>query len=125
MAAPVVLLIDDDPDDRASMRGLLQEAGFHVMETASAKQALHYLTSDEPLPSLIVTDLAMPDMSGWEFVNIINAYVRLSVIPLLVVSGVEQQRRRFPTESVRRFFTKPIDSTTFVSAVKQWVPLQN
>ncbi len=119
MAAPRVLLIDDDADDRASMRTLLHDAGFQVIETASAKEALHFLTSEAPLPQLIVTDLAMPDMSGWEFVNIIHAYVRLSVILLLVVSGVEPQRRRFPADAVTGFFSKPIDAKTFVTTARQ------
>ena len=118
-ARPLVLLIDDEPEERDGLRGLLEDAGYDVVEASSGRKALNYLTSDAQPPALIVTDLAMPDMSGWELINILQAYVRLSVIPVVVVSGVEPQRHRLKGAAVADVLRKPIDPPAFIQLVQR------
>lgn len=88
-----------------------------MVDVPDGRRALNYLTAEGADPSLIVTDLAMPDMSGWEFINILQAYVRLSLIPLFVVSGVDAQKHRIRLGSVSEYFRKPIDPKYFIEAV--------
>lgn len=114
-----VLLLDDELDERTGVRALLEPAGFDVVDVDTGRRALHYLTSTADDPSLIVTDLAMPDMSGWEFIGILQAYVRLSLIPLFVVSGVEQQRTRIRLGAVREWFRKPLDADRFIDLARR------
>ena len=114
-----MLLIDDDAEARAAMRCLLVDSGFDVVEASDGKHAMHYLTASLPEPSLIVADLVMPDMTGWELINILQAYVRLSNIPVLVVSGSELDKHPVRDGSVLEFFPKPLDADAFLAAAKR------
>ena len=112
-----MLIIDDDPEARAAMRTLLSEAGHDVVEASDGRGAIHYLTASLPEPSLIVADLAMPDMNGWELINVLQAYGRLACIPIVVVSGVDLHQHPHRDEGVLEFFPKPLDSERFLNAV--------
>lgn len=113
----LVLIIDDDLEARAALRTLLAEAGHDVVEAADGRGAIHYLTASLPEPSLIVADLAMPEMNGWELINVLQAYGRLSCIPIVVVSGVDLHQHPHRDEGVLEFFPKPLDAARFLSAV--------
>jgi CheY-like chemotaxis protein len=81
-----ILVIDDDPDHVALVTQLLELAGHFVEQAANGKQALDRLARD-PLPSLILLDLSMPVMSGWELLAILRNDARLAHIPILVMSA--------------------------------------
>jgi CheY-like chemotaxis protein len=84
----VVLLVDDYAESRATVRELLDNNGYEVIEAAHGQQALDFLVSSpEPPVQLIVLDLQMPIMNGYQFLTLLGNYVRLSTIPVLVVSG--------------------------------------
>ena len=112
-----VLVVEDDPDDRASLCELLADASYDVVEARNGREALQYLTSDEPEPALIVTDLQMPQMSGWELVTVLQGYARLATLPVLVVSARDLQARPTREEGVVEFFLKPLDTRRFLNAV--------
>ena len=114
-----ILVIDDDPEARAALRALMTDAGFDVAEAADGEEAIHYLTSKRNDPVLIVTDLEMPDVSGWEFINVLQAYVRLSTMPVLVVSGKQLHERPVKEDGVLEFFPKPLDVERFLAAVER------
>jgi CheY-like chemotaxis protein len=83
-----VLVVDDCADARETIRDLLEEHGYPVIEAANGQQALNLLVSQsKPRIGLIVLDLRMPVMDGHEFLKILRSYVGLSRIPVLVVSG--------------------------------------
>lgn len=113
----LVLIIDDDPEARAAMRLLLGQAGHDVVEASDGRKAIHYLTASVREPSLIVADLAMPDMNGWELINVLQAYGRLSCIPIVVVSGMSLNQHPHRDEGVLEFFSKPVDAERFLTAV--------
>jgi CheY-like chemotaxis protein len=91
-APPLVLLVDDDGDVRASFKEALEARGCDVVEAKTGKRALHYLTSDAPLPSLVLSDVTMPEMGGWELATIIGLTGRLSSIPVMLMSSMETAR---------------------------------
>jgi CheY-like chemotaxis protein len=118
MNRPTILLIDDDAEDLGDLAAMLVAAGFETVAVRNGREALHYLTSGKTEPAIIVTDLAMPDMSGWEFINILQAYVRLSVIPLVVVSGVDLRPELLARDSVAQYFRKPIVPKKFIEGLR-------
>jgi CheY-like chemotaxis protein len=81
-----VTVIDDDDDLRASLAGVLQDYGHHVDSFARAEDALAAL-NDGLRPALILLDLMMPGMNGWELREKILEDPRLAAIPLVVVTA--------------------------------------
>jgi CheY-like chemotaxis protein len=88
--SPRILIVDDEVDQRSALRTTLENAGHEVIEASDGREALHHLTSDEPPPDLILLDLRMPEMSGWEFASLVARYTRLTSIPIVVLSGVTE-----------------------------------
>lgn len=81
--APSILIIDDESGVRSVIRRLLQEAGYFVYEAISARDALRAV--DDRYFDLIITDLSLPGMDGFEFLEAVRA--QLPHIKLIVVSG--------------------------------------
>jgi len=119
MDGRTALVVDDDPQARAAMSELLAGARFTVIEAKNGADAIHYLTSNPGEPAIIVTDLAMPDMTGWELINVLQAYARLAMMPVLVVSAVQLKDQPVREEGVIECFTKPLDARRFLAAVER------
>jgi len=102
-----VLIVDDDPDLRASLRDLLEDVGCSVTEASSGRQALTYLLSVEAEPSLIILDLKMPAMDGNKLLELLDAYAQLSAIPIIVLSGTNPEREPLSRPVAHRF-VKPV-----------------
>ena len=82
----LVLLVDDDEDVRVSLRALLVSQGYAIAEARDGQQALDYL-QDNPPPCLILLDLVMPRMDGWEFLTLKAQDKKLAALPVVITSG--------------------------------------
>jgi|SRR6478735_1264177 len=81
-----VLVVDDDLDLRDVLSDLLADDGFEPISVESGKAALRYLEGGEQ-PSLILLDLMMPDMSGWDFRRAQLRNPQLADIPVVVMTA--------------------------------------
>jgi DNA-binding response OmpR family regulator len=113
-----ILIVDDEPELRAAMRGLLESQGYTVVGAQNGKKALHYLTSDESMPDLIVLDLSMPELTGWELASILARYTRLASIPIVVVSALTEHMHSI-RELVAASMQKPVHSEALLKVVAQ------
>ena len=84
-----MLIVEDDPDTRGAIDALLREEGLAVETAANGNEALAYLQSAGK-PLLILLDLNMPGMSGWEFRRRQKADPDLSDIPVVVMTGYDE-----------------------------------
>jgi len=76
-----VLFVDDEPSVRITGAAVLEAAGYEVLTAADGLEGLHAL--DEALPDLIISDLRMPNMSGFEFLAVVrNRFPQISTIAL-------------------------------------------
>ena len=116
-ADPPILIVDDERDAREELRALLESMGYRVVEAANGRKALHYLTSDQPEPQLILVDLRMPEMTGWELVALMKAYAPLSGIPVVVISAHEPYRRIMP-QGIFAYLKKPIAPELLLKTVE-------
>lgn len=103
-----VLVVDDHTDTREFVCELLRAEGYAVAEAENGKVALAFLVAEvEREPCLIILDLEMPVMTGWELLVVIRDHHRLSQIPVLVTSGSKIRLDELPRSSVVGFLRKP------------------
>src|SRR5688500_8507847 len=84
--ANTVLIIDDNADDRAELRRTLQADGFRVHDYASAETALAALRENPHAIGVIILDLTMPTLSGWQFRAVQLADPILRGVPTIIVT---------------------------------------
>jgi signal transduction histidine kinase/CheY-like chemotaxis protein len=83
-----VMVVEDDPPSRELVVRMLQKEGISVMEAGNGKEALDALRAG-PLPDLIVLDLLMAEMDGFEFLSEVRPHPEWSRIPVVVVSSLD------------------------------------
>lgn len=82
-----ILLVDDDPDIRNTVGDLLRMHGYRVECAAGGRAALERFAGPPPLPDLILLDVAMPDMSGFEVLRRIRSDPATSRVPVVMVTA--------------------------------------
>ena len=82
-------MVEDDLDSRMFIQRLLRSEEFQVHETVNGKEALEYLEAAETPPDLILLDLMMPIMDGFEFLTRIKKIESLHAIPILVITAAD------------------------------------
>jgi CheY-like chemotaxis protein len=113
-----ILVVDDERDAREEMRTLLETQGHTVVEAPNGRKALHYLTSEHPEPRLILLDLRMPEMSGWELVALVKSYAPLAGIPVVVMSAHDPYRRILP-DGISAYLKKPITPDVLFKTIEE------
>jgi CheY-like chemotaxis protein len=83
-----VLVIDDDPLVRESLADFLDDNGYDALLASNGAEALALLESSSPQPSLIILDLGMPKLNGWQFREKQSSNPRIASIPVIVVTAV-------------------------------------
>jgi signal transduction histidine kinase/DNA-binding response OmpR family regulator len=81
-----VLVVEDDPDTRDMMRHTIERMGLAVAETANGRLALSWLGDNRP-PAIILLDLMMPEMDGFEFLDALAARTDWREIPIIVITA--------------------------------------
>jgi CheY-like chemotaxis protein len=100
-----VLVVDDDPDQRRHLRGLLEKEGLEVEEAGDGRVALTRL--DEQWPGLILLDLLMPEMDGFAFLAELQRRGEGRSVPVIVLTAkdltaADHQRLSGPIEKILR-----------------------
>ena len=108
----VILIVEDDAESREVLSELLVKEGYTVVCAENGRDALDYLSRS--IPSLIILDLMMPIMSGWEFRERQRADPRLNSLPVVVTSASGLA----PEIDADALITKPIDFALLMSAVR-------
>jgi two-component system, chemotaxis family, response regulator PixH len=106
--APVgpVLLVDDHLDTLELLGHTLRTEGLTVVSTTRAREALGVLEGPSR-PGVIVTDLLMPGLSGWDFIKQVRATSAYDAVPIVVISAVPSPD--LSSDSVSAVFRKPFD----------------
>lgn len=108
----LILVIDDDSDIREALATVLESAGYAVLLAENGQAALDLLKVERNLPSLILLDLMMPVMDGWQFREKQKSSERLSEVPVVIISAggkVEQKAENLAAAGwLRKPFTIPL-----------------
>jgi signal transduction histidine kinase/CheY-like chemotaxis protein/streptogramin lyase len=113
-----ILVVEDHADFQYMIKMILQEH-FEVSGAFNGAEALTHLESYH-LPDLIVCDLMMPDMDGWQLIAKIKAKEAYSCIPILVITALhsEQSRHRALRLGVDDYLLKPFDDDVFLTTIR-------
>lgn len=111
-----ILVIDDDPGIRDVLRMSLELEGYNVVTAGEGKEALAALAKIER-PCLILLDLMMPTMNGWQFAAAIEKDVVLAQIPVAIVTAYADKAASIKAEAIIK---KPIDLEALYQVVKKW-----
>jgi CheY-like chemotaxis protein len=115
-----ILVVDDDASLRDLLRLHLSAAGYEV-QTAADGIAAGYQVLKAP-PDLIITDVNMPHMDGFEFVAALKADKSLPPIPVIFLTSLEEGDQRGRELGAVGYVTKPIRADRLLALVAQHVP---
>lgn len=113
-----ILLVDDDRSIRALLEFVLSNE-FEVVEKEDGLEALIWLDRNES-PDLVVVDVKMPKVSGYEFIQNLQASSLYKDIPVIMLSGVEstEEKIKFLSEGASDYVTKPFNPVELLLRIK-------
>jgi len=116
---PTILIVDDSTTNLVLLEAILQEEGYKTDTAFNAKEAFAIIARNKP--DLILLDLLMPQVSGFDILEKLKANLSTSGIPVAVVSAVGTQENVEMCKSLGAvdFFTKPIDIPIFLTKLKE------
>jgi two-component system, chemotaxis family, chemotaxis protein CheY len=110
-----ILVVDDDVAATDSLTDILTGEGYTVSAAKNGKEALQHLRG-APLPGLIILDLFMPEMDGWEFRREQLKDAMLREIPVVVMTGASV----YAGIDANVIVHKPLDVARFVSLIERY-----
>jgi excisionase family DNA binding protein len=118
----LILIVDDDDRLREFVRVNLEMEGYSVREAADAEQGLAAL-EEEP-PDLILLDVMMPKVDGWEMLRRVQERHGVGSIPVIMFSGKvdEEAMRDAASRGAQGFIGKPFNPQQLIESTKQLVP---
>lgn len=117
-----ILIVEDDKDLLEALSEILRDEGYVVAGAVHGLEALQLLRGDFERPALILLDLTMPVMNGWQF----RAHQRrdpdLSGIPVVVLSAGDHLADQMESLEIHEYVRKPIDLVHLLATIERHCP---
>jgi CheY-like chemotaxis protein len=117
-AGRTILVVEDDFDIREALIQILDAEGYPVAGASNGQEALQYLRANEH-PRLILLDLMMPIMDGWQFRVEQQRDPTLSSIPVVVISADASVQQKAASIDAAGFLKKPIDLDILLDTIRR------
>lgn len=114
-----MLVVEDDEDIRGFVAIVLQDAGYAVSEAGNGAEAL--LQLEQASPEVILLDMKMPVMDGWEFAHRYKA-ISAAPAPIIVMTAARDARIRAAEVNAVAVLSKPFDVDDLLAAIARVVP---
>jgi CheY-like chemotaxis protein len=114
-----ILLVEDDADLRESLCRVLEDAGYEVDGVRNGREALEYLRREEP-PCVVLLDLMMPVMTGWEFRDVQRGDPALSDIPVVILTADGRAQSKADSLGVGKYLRKPVQVEELLGTVQSF-----
>lgn len=120
-----VLLVDDSLDTIQVLGWLLTAKGLHVREVASVPQALDAAHAE--LPDVIITDIGMPELDGYDLLRLLRADQRLHGIPVVAATGYvgSREQEQMAEAGFAASLSKPFDLAELLATLERVCPLKS
>ena len=115
-----VLLVEDDDDIREIIQDALERRGYVITACEDGREALAHLASVEIKPSLILLDMTMPTMSGWEFLQEQAKQPAIAAIPVVVLSAMSGLEKQAAAPRWAGVLAKPVSLGKLLETVAQY-----
>ena len=115
-----ILIVDDDRDLREALSEILRDEGYDVAGAADGGEALDRLRRDFHRPALILLDLTMPVMNGWQFREEQRRDPDLSAIPVVVLSAGDHLPEQMGPLGIQEYVRKPIELDHLLAAIERY-----
>ena len=121
-AGSTVLVVDDDFRNIFALTALLERGGINVVAAESGADAITAL-EQKPEIELVLMDIMMPGMDGYETMAAIRKVPQLADLPILAVTGkvVSGERERCIAAGATDYIPKPVDTAELMAAVGKWI----
>ncbi len=111
-----ILVVEDDDGIRETLQMFLENEGYHVASATNGQEALQLMASSAA-PCLILLDLMMPVMNGWEFAAVLQQSDTLATPPIVLMTAYEKQANDIPAQGLLK---KPIMVDELMSYIKKY-----
>lgn len=116
---PSILVVDDDPDILDAMVFVLEQAGYRVATAADGAEALARLRGGAA-PCLVLLDLMMPVLDGWQLLGELAREPALAAIPVVVLTGAGAAARSATSLGARSILEKPVSLDALLATVERY-----
>jgi CheY-like chemotaxis protein len=122
MNTPSILVVDDDDSMRKFLAKVLQEQRYSVSVAENGQQAAALLAATTEPPGLILLDLVMPVMDGWQFLEWIQGQRRLDKVPVIAITGFPQAANAMAGLGPVACLSKPFDIPLLLETIAAHCP---
>ena len=125
MDTPTILIVDDEEINVKLIKGMLSQENYNIFGAFSGQEALSMLTSISP--DLIMLDVMMPEMDGFELCRKIKQNENTQIIPVLMVTALREKKHRLMAMDCGAddFLSKPVERTELKIRVKSLLRIKN
>jgi len=116
-----VFLIEDNPDNREIAETVLKRSGYHVISAFDGEEAVKKLKKENF--DLILLDLSLPKISGWDLIKMIRTDERIKSVPVIALTAhaMHGDREKAIEAGCNDYISKPCKPSEIVEKVKRWI----
>ncbi len=115
-----ILVVEDERGQREALAEMLSRLGYEVQCAANGSEALDLMRHSESLPGLILLDLMMPVMDGWEFRAAQCKDRTLAEVPVVVLSALDDAAQKAVQDGAAALVSKPLHWQALLSVVERF-----
>jgi CheY-like chemotaxis protein len=120
MTTDYLLVVEDSAEIQLLLKALFEGEGYHVKLASDGAAALEQLRSSAGMPFLILLDLMMPGMDGFQFRNQQKADPALAHIPVVIMTADSNVEKKSISMDVKGYIKKPLDVDSLLQVVAQY-----
>jgi CheY-like chemotaxis protein len=117
-----ILVVDDEAPVRGVVMALLEDTQYDVIGAANGRDAVAYLRKEPSRFQLVLLDLMMPYMSGWDVLYAMQAHSTLASIPVVIMTAGANVRQQAFDLGAADYLPKPLDLDQLLNIAEQYDP---